>query len=112
MGQSRTATQPTDEPGFVSYGPYFPLRLGSYSATIEYSSTASISESIGYSDVYDASKGRVITQTELAGTEGKPASKTINFSVANFQSHRFEFRNRWNGIKDLTITKVTIKNIQ
>ena len=50
----RLARPGVDLPGFINFGPCFPLRKGSYALALSYKSAAAASETIGWVDVFKA----------------------------------------------------------
>jgi hypothetical protein len=110
-GATRVAAQGIDSPGFVTFGPYFPLRKGSYRVVIRYSSSAPAEKQIGEWDVFNADTGIQIDEQPLLGTEGEVKTVSTSFDVPNWKPRRFEFRNNWNGASDILIIDVELKRL-
>ncbi len=105
----RFAKPNVDQPGFVNYGPYFPLRKGSYEVAFSYKSAAAASETIGWIDVFNATSGVQLIKIPLNGTGGVAGELKIDFKVTQWKSSSFEFRTYWNGVSDLEVRDISLR---
>jgi len=108
-GTTWVATAGKDQPGFVTYGPYYPLRSGSYQVVMKYSSQAAIDRIIGYWDIYDSYTRKKIGEFPLRGTAGAVKANEVSFEVKTWRPHLFEFRNNWNGVGEIEIHGMELK---
>lgn len=105
----RTATAGIDPPGYLSFGPYIPLPEGVYTATIAYQSSAQPTTIVGKTDIYSNDIGTILLETFLTGTKEKPVMMTLTFTVSPTQrGKKYEIRNYWNGVADISITELTL----
>src|SRR5262249_38989574 len=100
----------TDKPGFVTFGPYIPLTSGSYQIAIEYSSGAPEGQPVGKWDVINGN-GTVSVDGLLAGTSGLVKTVYASFVVSGRTASRYEFRTQWNGISDMRIIQIRLKDL-
>ena len=105
----RFAKPNVDRPGFVNYGPYFPLRKGSYEVAFSYKSAAAASEIIGWVDVFNATSGVQLIKIPLNGTGNVAGDLKIDFKVTQWKSSSFEFRTYWNGVSDLEVRDISLR---
>ncbi len=110
-GERRVAAQPQDKAGYLTFGPYVPLRRGTYRIAMSYSSSAPPDTQIGTWDIFDASSGAQLAVYPLAGTSGTAAEREVTFEAHNWGQHRFEFRAFWNGLSDLQVETVRISMV-
>lgn len=96
----------SDEPGFVTFGPYVPLAIGRYSATLTYRSSAPPTEPSGAFDASSRETG-VASETPLAGTGGTLAEARVTFEVDDGQM-LWEFRTARLGTSDLVVESITL----
>ncbi len=107
----RIAEPGVDTPGFLTYGPYFPLRAGDYRAVISYKSSGLSSEVIGLADVYDATSGKQLAQQPLTGTENQTRQIVMDFSSDQKTLSLFEVRTNWNGSAAIEVESVTFETL-
>ncbi|MBC3915864.1 hypothetical protein H8L32_00070 [Undibacterium sp. CY18W] len=110
-GSVRIAEQGTDQPGFLTFGPYVNLGRGRYEIVLRYSSTGAENQTVGSFDIYDtttATQNRIIP---LYGTNDVIKELTVNFESNLFSPHSFEFRNKWDGALDLKIHDLRLRKI-
>jgi hypothetical protein len=112
INSHRYANTKVDQPGFITFGPYFPLRKGSYEVTFSYRSTAETSETIGWVDVYNGSSRVKLVKTPLNGTGNVSSELRIGFELTQWKSDSFEFRTYWNGAADLEVRYISLKRIK
>lgn len=110
-GPSRLADQSANDPGFINFGPYFPLRKGNYEVTLRYKSPADQSKTIGWFDVFDASAGEQARQTPAKGTGNASHELKLNFQVDERRPHLFEFRTYWNGLSSLEVQHIHLRKL-
>ena len=109
LNSYRVANAATDKPGFISFGPYFPLRQGSYQVTFSYRSPAPESEDVGWVDVFNADAGMHLKQIPLAGTSNIVKKLNVDFNVDQWGLNPFEFRTYWDGNSDLELREISLK---
>lgn len=109
IATSRSAQHGENEEGFLSFGPYVPLRAGQYEVSISYQSSAPSSEVVGWTDIYDASSGIQKSKTTIQGTSGRQEKITRIFTTDQRGEHLFEFRTHWNGLFNLQINSITLR---
>lgn len=107
---NRLAKSVLDKPGFVNYGPYFPLRKGNYEVLFSYKSTALPSEVVGWIDVYDATSRSQLIKIPINGTNGTTIKNNINFQPKHWSANSYEFRTYWNGLSDIEIHNIYLKS--
>jgi hypothetical protein len=110
-GLIRIAEPGVDNPGLVSFGPYFSLRKGKYSLVLKYSSSATGDQVIGGYEIFDASSANQISNYPLYGTLGSIKNFEVNFEVVNRGAHLFEFRNQWGGLYDIKIYEMVLREV-
>jgi hypothetical protein len=106
---NRLAEQNVDQPGFINYGPYFPLRKGRYEVTISYKSSAVKSEVVGWADVYNATSGKKLIQIPIQGTDDNRRELIIEFESTQRKLNLFEFRTHWNGVSNLEVQDIVLR---
>ncbi len=109
QGLSRVATQGVDDAGVVTFGPYVPLRMGSYEVMIRFSSAAPVGQAIGKWDVFDFTDGAQLAVRPLYGTAGEVKKVQASFKINNWKFHLFEFRSVWDGTSDIKIYGIELK---
>lgn len=109
INSHRFAKPIVDQPGFINFGPYFPLRKGSYEVAFSYKSAAAASESIGWIDVFNATSGVQLIQIPLNGTSNVTSELKIDFKLTQWQSNSLEFRTYWNGASDLEVRDISLR---
>lgn len=109
QGLVRVAVAGVDKPGFITFGPYIPLPKGTYQLRLKYSSTAPVEQIIGKADIFDADKATMHTDYPLYGTAGIAKVIQTSFAVTEGRSHRFEFRNNWNGLAEIQIISIALR---
>ena len=103
---ARVAVEGIDKPNFVTAGPYVRLKKGSYQIVTYYSSSAASTQSIG---TWDIIRGQSpITNGSLKGTDGKITTMSVYFDAPDLTPISYEFRNNWNGSKDIEIDKIEL----
>lgn len=105
----RIAKQNLDKAGFINFGPYLPLRKGSYEVVFSYKSSASSSASIGWVDVFNATSGMQVIKIPIKGTSGSTSQVKINFTLNQWASNLFEFRTYWNDVSDLELQDISVR---
>lgn len=111
IGPSRLADQGANNPGFINFGPYFPLSKGSYEVTLRYKSPADQSKTIGWLDVFDASAGEQALQTLVKGSDNTSHELKLTFQVNERRPHLFEFRTYWNGLSSLEVQHIHLRKL-
>ena len=109
VNSNRVASPNEDSPGFISFGPYFPLRKGRYEVVFTHKSPAAASETIGWVDVYNATSGKPLTRMPMQGTDSGTGNLKIEFQLTNWTTNTFEFRTFWSGSSDLEIQGIILK---
>lgn len=107
----RIAEQHTDKPGFVNFGPYFPLRKGRYEVVLTYSSSGQVSKPIGLFDVYDATDHTQVYGVPIYSTNGLRQQIKLTFTLEQWQVHLYEFRTDWLGVSNLQVEAISIQKI-
>lgn len=100
--------------GYVTYGPYEPLKTGQYTFEIKYSSSASKRDSVGDWDVVIAlpNEGKILEKGSIIGTDGVPERLVGNFTfdsekdLTNIEIRTFARSNVDLKIIDLRIVRV------
>lgn len=110
-GSNRTVAPNIDAPGFIIFGPYFPLQKGTYELTVHYDSNAAIDQSLGNLAVVDSTSDIQISKNFLYGTQGANTDFNIHFELNNDTSHVFEFRTQWEGAHTLTIHRMVLRKV-
>ena len=105
----RLAKPNVDQPGFINFGPYFPLRKGSYEVAFSYKSTAIASDTIGWVDVFNPASGVQLIQIPLNGTSNVTSQLKIDFKLTQWKPNRIEFRTYWNGTSDLEVRHISLR---
>ncbi|MDF3054877.1 MAG: rane protein [Gammaproteobacteria bacterium] len=110
VNANRFAEQNVDKPGFTSYGPYFPLKKGSYEVVISYKSSAGKSEVIGWADVFNATSGKQLIQIPIQGTDNVKRELAIEFESTQWKLNLFEFRTYWNRVSNIEVHDIVLRN--
>lgn len=110
-GNSREALTGEDAAGYVSYGPYVPLRSGRYNLALTYSSPSSDGMGIGVWDVANAKSQRQLKSIELVGTDSIERTVQTTFDVDEWSSSPFEFRVFWEGKENIRVNKIELERI-
>jgi hypothetical protein len=105
----RYAEYGIDKPGFLNYGPYFPLRKGDYEVDFSYKSSSNESIPVGWMDVYNSSSGLQLINIPINGTDGATVTKKINFKLTQSESNFIEFRTYWNGVSDIELQEIFVR---
>lgn len=92
--------------GFVTYGPYVPLRPGRYRAQLRYRSRASSDQVVGSFDAFGTDE-RSVAAVDLPGTDGRQRTLDLQFEVGD-DGQRWELRTVATGGLDLTIDGITL----
>jgi hypothetical protein len=114
IGSDKTASKNSDQPGYVTYGPYAQLPEGKYRFIIAYSSPASNTTTVGNWDVMlNLPNGaKLLNKGLLVGTDNTQRNITDTFILATEYAHKkIEIRNFYNGASDLSINSVTITRL-
>ncbi len=101
--------------GFLTFGPYIKLPSGVYTFTTKYKSSESNSTLLGYWDVGCAipTGMDVFRKGKIYGSNGLINTISASFQVPKeYDNHRIEIRNYYNGSGDLTIKSLTITRIK
>ena len=108
-------TRPELMPGIVTFGPYEKLPQGRYRFSIQYSSPAELTETVGSWDVIIsfAEKATQLQKGELDGTSNEKLNVSGVFSVAgDYASGNVEVRTLVNGSNPLTVFAITLTKIE
>lgn len=108
LGTARVVEKNIDQPGFVNFGPYFPLRKGEYLVEIRYQSPAEIFDVIGSADVFNARSHTKLLEIPIKGTAGQLSTLTMEFNYSDWAPGNFEFRTHWNGKSELIIEDIVL----
>jgi hypothetical protein len=108
VNSSRFVEYSSDKPGFVTFGPFLPLRKGSYTAVISYKSPAEASEVIGWADIFNANSRNQLIQVPIYGTVNLKNSIRIDFESTTSGLKSYEFRTYWNGVSNLEILDIIL----
>lgn len=108
----RIAQQSLDSPGFVNFGPYFPLRKGQYELVLKYKSAGPEDHKIADFDIYDATSRRKIGFYPLYGTANNTRKFRIGFKAPYWNPHPMEFRTNWNGTYDINLYEIVLRKIR
>ena len=103
---ARVATEGIDKPGFVTFGPYITPKKGTYQIHIYYSSSAALAQSVGTWDIIKGAGAVTLSKGSLNGTNGKTETISASFDASDLTPTKYEFRNSWNGSKDIEISKI------
>jgi hypothetical protein len=110
LGSNRFAEKDTDNPGFINFGPYFPLPKGQYEVILTYRSAGATSENIGWFDVHNATTIMQTSQIPIYGTSNLWKELKLHFEIDQTDSNFFEFRTYWNGLSNIELQKISITN--
>ncbi|MFZ6722870.1 hypothetical protein [Undibacterium sp. Ji49W] len=110
-GSVRIAEQGIDQPGFLTYGPYFNLGKGKYEIVLTYSSTGAENQIVGSFDICDSTNGTQNMIVPLHGTNDVTKEMTVKFELSLFSPHNFEFRSKWDGALNLKIHNIRLRKI-
>jgi hypothetical protein len=92
--------------GFVSFGPYFGLGEGSYTATLQYTSMSA--ENLGYFEVFNDARQK--SYKELLESNGQGLQDlTIEFDVLA-PNETWQLRTVYTGISGATFHKIDLKS--
>ena len=108
---ARVAEQSVDKAGLVSFGPYISLGKGKYEVLIKYSSVGSVDQQVGLFDVLDSVSATEISKASLVGTDGAVQEVRIRFKSREWTPRQFEFRSHWNGLFDLKVYQIILREI-
>ena len=111
-GRIRGSTVEADEgdpAGFVTFGPYLPLRPGKYSVLLRASSSAPPGQVVGGFDV-SSTDGGSVTEAPIEGTGGAIQEVRLTFEVGQ-SAGLWEFRTKWNGTGALTVYTISLERI-
>jgi len=109
INSHRFAKANTDKPGFINFGPYHPLRKGSYEVVFSYKSPAAATDTIGEVDIFNATSMTQLVKTPLKGTNKTTREVKIDFELTNLNSIPFEFRTYWNGVSDIELEHISLR---
>jgi hypothetical protein len=93
--------------GFVTFGPYLPLRPGKYAVVLRASSSAPPGQVVGTFDVSSTDGGRA-TEAPIEGTGGVVQEVRLTFEVGQ-SVDRWEFRTMWNGTGAMTAYTISLE---
>jgi hypothetical protein len=111
-GTARIAVEGEDKPGLVNFGPYIPLRKGSYLVVVHYSSSACAEKKVGTFDIATRAGSRISHTIALHGTGGSADTASMLFQVAKHRSpDKYEFRSQWNGSSNLRVFDVQLERL-
>ena len=105
----RIAKPNLDQPGFITFGPYLPLRKGSYEVAFSYKSSASALTNIGWVDVFNATSGKQVIKIPINGTTSSTSQLKIDFTLNQWTPNLFEFRTYWNNVSDIEIHDISVR---
>lgn len=105
----RIAKPNLDKAGFINFGPYLPLRKGSYEVVFSYKSSTSASTEIGWVDVFNATSGMQVIKIPVNGTSGSTSQVKIEFTLTHWAPNLFEFRTYWNDVSDLELQDISVR---
>ncbi len=109
VNSHRLAEQNLDKPGYTTFGPYFPLRKGSYEIVISYKSSSKKSEEIGWADVFNSTSKLQLIRIPIQGTDNITSELIIKFSSKQWNTNSFEFRTYWNGVSNLEVQEIVLR---
>jgi hypothetical protein len=98
-----------DQAGFITFGPYLPLRKGSYEVVLSYKSSAPASTNMGWVDVFNATSGKQVIKIPMNGTTSSISQLKIDFTVTQWMPNLFEFRTYWNNVSDIEIHDISVR---
>ena len=108
-GSSRVAEQPSDNSGLINFGPYIPLRKGSYEVILTYISIAAGTDTIGWFDISNTTAEVQLFNTQIYGTDNAKHKLRIKFVVDQWPINLYEFRTYWNGVSNIEVQSITLK---
>jgi hypothetical protein len=109
-GTARIAVEGNDKPGLVNFGPYIPLRAGSYLVIVHYCSLATVEKEVGTFEIATRAGSSISDAVALHGTGGSVDSASMVFQVAKRRiPQKYEFRSQWNGSSDLRVLDVQLE---
>jgi hypothetical protein len=100
--------RPENGTGFVSFGPYFGLGSGSYTATLEFISDDR--GGVGYFEVYSDKTQRAITTTVESNSKG-PQKATIRFDVTS-DSSTWQLRTVYQGKVEVSFDDIVLQKLK
>jgi hypothetical protein len=101
---STVVAEPPGASGFITYGPYMPLKRGNYRVTLRYRATSDGAD-VGTFDVADATES--IKSAPIVSSAGRSSSVSLSFSVVD-DSSAWEFRTQWSGTGTLIVESLTL----
>lgn len=79
--------------GLINFGPYIPLRKGSYEVILTYISIAAGTDTIGWFDISNTTAEVQLFNTQIYGTDNAKHKLRIKFVVDQWPINLYEFRN-------------------
>jgi hypothetical protein len=110
-GHFMLAGAPRDPAGFITFGPYVPLKSGQYKLTISYFSSSASAQVVGKWDVVVTVQNRIeeMAAGEIPGSQGVEEHISRTFRIpSQLSRHRVEIRTYFYGKSDLAINDITI----
>lgn len=95
--------------GFLSFGPYLMLPKGKYSITIQYDSSVSNDEKVGWWDIVGDVGKTNFFKGNVYGSDGKRAK--LNTTFYGDGQTRFEFRLYFSGVGDLQLYDIQVDKV-
>lgn len=111
LDSGRLAERSLDNAGFLTYGPYFPLRKGRYEVMLAYSSYAMPTDTVGWFDVFNATTQTQVTYTPIRGSNNANHELTVHFQAEQWTPNSFEFRTHWDGVSTLHVRHIRLKKL-
>lgn len=111
-GPARIATN-EDQPGLLTFGPYWRVNRGEYSVTIIFSASAESDSgalTVGVFDVYSHSSSRKLAASDLKTSGSELQELRLRFQVTANDEGPLDFRTRYRGSGSLTIWSVRIEH--
>lgn len=105
-----------DNSGFLSFGPYIPLKTGKYKATIDFMSSNNVKDDVGFWDVnvfsQDIREHKTLVAMNIINTDNQPSTMETIFEVTpELNNAEFEIRTFFNGKGQLTLKSIMLEKL-
>jgi len=108
-GSARVVAPPA-QADFLTYGPNWRTRKGTYKITISYALEGA-AKTPGSLDVFTRTTWKVIERTALPDTAGRTREATLHFTLSEEEAGQLEFRSYYGGAGTMTVWWIRIEPV-
>lgn len=110
-GTARVARPGSDRPGFLTFGPFLPMRAGTYRITLTYTSDGDGVVPVGTFDVAGVTDGPPLATVPIPSTNGVARTIECQVTIDQWNPELLQFRTSWNGTSTLTVQSVELQSL-